>query len=374
MFGDCPMDSLQGLLNIARNSKRLLCAPSLPKGSWPIISVGSGPSLARHLPALRELQHKCVIIASLTAVQGLRENGIQPHLATPTERTEDIIGYCPADPGTCRFGGAYLVANSVLSRFSDCSYIPNLCSLSNWCTLPGENAVYYGSSTGTMSVGVATMMSTGPVYLVGHDLAMSDAGSHWNASTGTRDAHDGETIEGNNGQRLPTHALWKRFAYLIGETARCHGNVVNVNALDGIGAKIAHALDGSLPDPASLPDLAIDWGQPNERRLRHWQRHAQRLPRDVRRAIKALEASKFRLVDIAGDQRMDGLDVTRIVGGPNGFALNYILVGIYAQLSYQCRLKITSPDVAFAWGKSALLNVLRNGRPVFQEIADHAAA
>ncbi len=52
----------------------------------------------------------------------------------------------------------------------------------------------------------ASRMTSGPVYLVGHDLAFDGTQSHWSASTSVHEKNDGMTIEGNNGQQLPDPA------------------------------------------------------------------------------------------------------------------------------------------------------------------------
>ncbi len=374
LFGDCPVDNLQGILNIARNAEVLLRAPALPIGNWPIISVGSGPSLPKHLDAIRAVQDRCVIIASVSAVKGLQQAGIQAHLTTPTERTEDIPNYIPDHGQLTRFAGAPLVCRSVVDRFDHHHYQANMDRLYDWCSLPSDPRIYFGSSTGTMSVSMAARMTTGPVYLVGHDLAMGPDGSHWSASSGTRDATDGMTIEGNDGTMLPTHSLWKRFAFIIGDIARCHGNIINVNIADNIGAKILGTKAGCLPDPASLAKLSIDWGEPNEQRLKHWRKNARRMARDARRACIAIENAKFREVEVGGQKKLIDLDIANIVPGPNGLAFAYLLVGTYASFSYMARMKISHPKVVHAWAKSAICNVLHGSRNVFQEIEEHASA
>lgn len=372
LFGDCPVDNVQGILNIARNAKRILRAPTLPRGNWPIIAIGSGPSLEKHLPALRALQDKCILISAVTALKGLQEHGIYPHLTTPVERTEDMPQYLPAHGGRTRFAGAPLVCTAVADRFSHHSYVANMDALYNWCTLPNDCRLYFGSSTGTMAVSVAAWMTSGPVYLVGHDMAMSSGGSHWGPSTSIREGADGLTIEGNNGEMLPTHNLWKRFAFIIDEIARSQGNVYNVNAVDGIGAKLPNCKAGALPDPATLDDLVIDWGEPNEERLKLWKKHASRIARDARRACREIAAAKFNVRVIDGQRKHVNLDMSTLVPGANGYVFCYLLIATYASMSYMTRMKITRDDVAHAWAKEAIVNVLHGFRHIFEEIEEHA--
>lgn len=374
LFGDCPVDNLQGILNIARNAGTILRAPAVPEGDWPIISIGAGPSLAKHLPALRALQDRAILISSVTALKGLQEAGICPHLTTPVERTEDMPQYLPDHAGNTRFAGAPLVCTAVARKFSHHHFVANMDRLYDWCALPSDHRIYFGSSTGTMSVSLAARMTSGPIYLVGHDLAWSDQGSHWSPATSIREQADGLTIEGNNGEMLPTHSLWKRFAFIIAEIARAHGNVVNVNASDLIGAKILNTKAGHLPDAAGLPTLSIDWGDPNESRLRHWKKYASRIARDARRACRVVENAKFQTVEAGSQKRFVSTDLSLIVPGPNGMVFSYLLVSIYASLSYMTRMRILTPEVAHAWAKSAIVNVLHGSRNLFSEIEEHAAS
>ncbi len=374
LFGDCPVDNLQGILNIARNAATILRAPAVPEGEWPVISIGAGPSLAKHLDTLRSLQDKCVLISSVTALKGLQEAGIQPHLTTPVERTEDMPQYLPSHAGLTRFAGAPLVCKAVADKFDHHHFVGNMDALYDWCSLPSDRRIYFGSSTGTMSVSLAARMTSGPIYLVGHDLATSAQGSHWSPATSIREQADGLTIEGNNGEMLPTHSLWKRFAFIIGEIARSHSNVVNVNMADGTGAKILNTQGGLLPDATGLPTLSIDWGDPNEARLKHWKKYAHRIAADARRACRTVEAAKFRTVDAGGQRRFVSTDMSLIVPGPNGMVFSYLLVSIYASLSYMTRMRILTPDVAHSWAKSAIVNVLHGSRNLFKEIEEHAAS
>ncbi len=200
MFGDCPVDNLQGILNIARNAATLLRAPSLPNGTWPIIAVGSGPSVPKHLPAIKALQDRCIIIAAASALKPLQDYGIQAHLCSPLERTDDTLQYIAGSGQNTRFAGAPLVAPAMTRLFEKHNFIANMDSMYDWCALPTDRRIYFGSSTGTMAVSLAASMTTGPVYLVGHDLAFADGLSHWDASTSIHEKNEGMTIEGNNGQ------------------------------------------------------------------------------------------------------------------------------------------------------------------------------
>ena len=374
-FGDCPTDNLQGMINIARNAATILRAPGLPRVDVPVIAIGSGPSLARHIPRIRELQDRCLLIASVSAIKGLKAEGITAHLSSPVERTEDVPQYMPDDCSGIRFAGAPLVCKRVLGRFSAYSYVANADPVYDWCSLPSDQRIYFGSSTGTMAVALGCQITTGTVYLAGHDLAHETKDSHWGLSQGIRVTTDGHQIMGNCGHMVPTNSLWHRFAVCLDEYARMHGKVVNLNAADGIGAKITHAIPGDLPTRDSLPPLAINWGaESTSDRFNHWRTHARHIDRDARKSVNYMRESKPIIRVIGGSRCLLGTDLTKFIPGPNGKVFAYLMRGLYAQLSYQVRMRITSEIDAHHWAQHAIVNVLGNSRGVFEEIAAHASA
>lgn len=364
-FGDDCTDALQGLLNIARNARQLLGAPVLPRLGCPAISVGGGPSVPRHIDALRKLQHKCLIISTQTSAKGLMAEGIMPHFSTPMERGIEMCRYMPPDCGTTAFAGAPLVNPGVCSAFKSHYYVASLDALYTWTSLPHEARVYFGSSTGTTSASVACAMSP-KVYLVGHDLAYEKNASHWSASQAERwdpATSDVYPIEGHNGETLRTTHIYRRLEDQLRAIAEAHGNVVNVNGHDRIYAKIRSTKAEPLPDPDSLPDLPTWTAQPVPERMAIWKRNAQRLPYSARKCIQFFERAK----DVTPEE-------THIYGakqGQNGQALGYILTSIFAQISYECRMRTISPKVALDWLKTATTNVLKNSMDVFEEIAEH---
>jgi hypothetical protein len=364
-FGDDCTDALQGLLNIARNAKLLLAAPGVPRVTVPAICVGGGPSLARHLDALRRLQHKCVIVCSQTSIKGLIANGIMPHLSSPMERGLEMCRYMPPDCGTVAFAGAPLVNPGVCSAFKSHHYIGSLDALYEWTNLPNEPRHYFGSSTGTTSMSVACTMSP-KVYLVGHDLAYQEGASHWTESQAERwdpAKCDVYQIQGHHGEALRTTHIYKRLEDQIRAMAEAHGNVVNVNAHDGIFAKIRSTKAEPLPDPDSLPDFVMPSCEPMPERKAIWKRNAVKMPYSARKCLQFFQDAK----DISSEQ-------THIFGakqGQNGQALGYLLTSVFAQISYECRMRTISPKVALDWLKSATHNVLSKSMDVFEEIAEH---
>lgn len=371
-FGDCPMDCLQAVLNLARNAQTILRAPQIPlvTDNTPVIAIGSGPSLAGHLDALRSLQDRCILIASLSAVKGLRDAGIEPHYAVPIERTEDVIDWTPADCGpSLTFAGAPFVAKPVMDRFARHAYMPDANSLCAWSSLPDDIQMHYGSSTGTAAVSLACTITKGPVYLVGHDLAYEGDASHWAGAHSAPMTLEG-TIPGNAGIDIPSTWMWRRYRAMIGELSRSHGMVINTNALAKRGALIEGSLPGTLPDPSSLRIMVTPPVTSTDKRLTAWMHRAVQLPRAARTAMRVFDAATS----------LDGLDIARAVPGPNGLLLAYVLGSIYVQLSYEIapnlpggKAAITKPR-AVSWCKHATMNVLHESMGVFEEVAEHGAS
>ncbi len=366
-FGDDCMDSLQGILNIARNATLLMDAPTLPRVPCPAISVGGGPSLARHLDALRELQHKCVIVCSQTSIDGLIAAGITPHLATPIERGAELASdrYLPKGCGKVTFSGAPLVNPSVCAAFGQHRYAASLDALYAWTSLDGEGRNYFGSSTGVTATSIACNLSK-QVYLVGHDLAYAGDDSHWAGSNGDR--MDPKTnqiypIVGNDGSILRTTHLYRRLEDQLRAVAEAHGHVVNVNAHYHEAARIRSTLSGPLPDAGDLPDWEMPAGDRVPERKAAWKRRAKKLPYSAKRCIQFFEAAK--------DLSPESTHIQGAGQGLNGQCLGYLLTSIFAQISYECRMRTIRPHVALDWLKTATRNVLKGSADVFEEIAEH---
>lgn len=369
-FGDDPIDSLQGPLNIARNAATILKAPCLPRCDHaPAIAVGSGPSVARHLDALRKLQHKCLIVSAQTAAQGLIDNGITPHLITPMERPRSVNDYMPISCGKMAFAGAPLVHPDVLNRFQRHFYVPSADVLYRWCNLPDEARLFYGSSTGTTAVNVAAFCTRQKVYLVGHDLSYDGDSSHWSGSQSQimSRAKAKDTIEGHNGEMLACERIWKRFRNQIADTARdLHTGLVNVNAHDKIGALIPGLQSGPLPDADSLPDFALPVGQERPERLREWRKWSRKLPMHARQLSRFFENA----VDVSPEQT----DIMRAGVGQNAHLFSYLLVSTMVQMSYELRMKWMTNAQVLDWFKTAMTNILYESRGFYEQIAEHAEA
>lgn len=72
--------------NIINNQKKIPASGRKCEiGDLPVIIVGSGPSLDRHIESIKKLKNSCLIVSAGTALTALLNNGITPHLHVESE-------------------------------------------------------------------------------------------------------------------------------------------------------------------------------------------------------------------------------------------------------------------------------------------------
>ena len=369
LFGDDVIDGLQGPWNIAHNAETILRAPRPKRCDHTFaIAIGGGPSVAQHIPALRELQHKCLMVAAQTSVKGLLEAGIVPHLVTPIERNKYLSKYLPDDCGDITFAGAPLVHSSMMQKFKKHVYCPSGDMVYRWCSLPSDTPAFYGSSTGTTAINIAASLTANKVFLVGHDLAYSDGASHWNKSQAPKiDENEYQyRIKGTNGEWLKSESLWKRLCRQITATTTLHPQIVNVNHHEKVGAFIPGCLSEPLPSAVGLPDFTFACEPASDERLARWKQHAKLFPFHARKLDKFFQSART-----LSEQ---DTDILKAGLGLNAHAFSYFLVSILTSISYEARLGEISHADCLAWLKEATHSVLYNCRPYFDQIAKCANA
>ena len=362
-YGNDIVDSFTGLDNSAANARTLLPAPTIGEmtgffGTTPIIAIGAGPSLRRHVDTLRKLQDRCILVACDAVLHGLLDAGIDPHFITPLERVDAILPMLTrAGSSRAIYAGLPVCPREAINHFGPDRAISLYCGdrLYDWlCPEPG-NRVNTGLSTGTLSVSVACALGTGSVYLVGHDLAKDANASHWDgAAYALNDwakakvsvdrerpalsGYEDRLIPGNDGGMVASIAWWDRFRFDITHEAeamqRAGRTLYNVNAQDRIFARIDHTGSAPLPDPESLPVLA-PWRLParNQGRYDAWAARARQLPADGLAFVMHFEKLRE---DLAATMRQgpsawqaetfaERLDLTSAVSTGNRAAFAYML-------------------------------------------------
>lgn len=364
-FGDDILDGMQGAYHVALNAGKLLLAATpydLRGMSVPAISIAAGPSLSRHLPTLRALQNKCLLIACDSLLDGLLAEGIHPHLVTPVERIPEIAKAFPRDSYDTICCGKPVVHPDVMNKFARHLFAPCTDILYTWCGGHQPELTFYGQSTGTMSVAIAAQLTTGPIYLAGHDLSMEGSKSHWKDAKAVEVRNHEATIE-MEGYSGTVYAdwWWDMFRRQIEGCAFNHGNVINLNELDGVGAKIAHTKPGSLPRPEELPDFAFpELPAPNYARRDAFFAIGRQLPSDTRRMLRKLDQSGLSKAD---------LDVRNLCPSANWNMWAYVLRSVYGQFSYESQSKKSDKVVM-----GGLIEALRSVIPQLLPMVDEMGA
>ncbi len=311
LYGNDIIDSFMGLYHASINAPRLLAAPFLGEnfgigGTTPVIAIGAGPSLRGHLPRLRALQERCILVSCDSAYPGLVAEGIFPHAVTPLERLRANATFMPPAAGTrTAFAGLPVCHPDALGPFgSRLLGVAGYDRVYDWMWPDNPNRVMTGSSTGVLAVSLAYAVTCGPIYLVGHDLATIDDLSHWSAaelatkqwkdmkkSAVFGSGYEDRLIPGNNGQMVHSIAWWDRFRHEIGLLARTFKRpIFNVNAFHRVGAVIEDTQVADLPDPDTLPLFTgPNWRPAKPERLETWRAKARMMPNDGRALISAMK-------------------------------------------------------------------------------------
>ena len=362
-FGDDIMDGMQGAFHLAKNAKCILPGPSLNQmlcGNVPAIAIAAGPSLKKHIPSLRALQSKALLICCDSLLDGLLAEGITPHLCTPVERTRQIADAFQSSNYAVPFCGKGVAHQDVVGKFANHWFAPCTDILYGWAGAQGNEMFSHGQSTGTMTVSVATTLTNGPVYLVGHDLSMGASASHVDFAKAVA-VHDQECFptDGYAGTVM-TDWWWDMFRRHIEWRCKGHGNCINVNELDGIGARIHHSKAGRLPDPSALMDFRMPTAPaPNHARYEAFRARCQTLPTDARRALLKLSSNRLTSEDTA---------LQSLFPNENWRMFAYVLRSLYAQFSMEAKSG-RNKHVVVNGCRDSVSSVLRGLMPMLEEMA-----
>lgn len=337
LYGNDIIDSFMGIYHASQNARQLLGSPTLRQtkgicGQTPVIAIGAGPSLGRHIERLRELQHRCVLVACDAVLPGLLAEGIQPHFATPLERLRANAAFVQEVRGTRTiYAGLPVCHPDTVAPFEDrVVAVGAHDKIYDWLDSGNDSRITSGSSTGVLSITFALHISTGPVYLVGHDLAREESGrSHWSSATlatsdfrdiksqklGFGTGYDDRLVPGNNGGMVPSIQWWDRFRMEISNEVIASGRqVFNTNAHDGIFAKIEGCRAAHLPDGSDLPllpDLRLP--EKDHGAFDRWFERAKKMPEDAHAFIKHLEALSSDIAGMLSNRNHDEWDVDLLV-------------------------------------------------------------
>lgn len=152
--------------------------------SCPIIIASGGPSLTKQIPLLKKYRDRFILIAAGTTINSLLINDLKPDFAVSVDggdinykhfenlHIEDFpLIYCPT------------VHHGIRGKFKEGYYFLPLIesNLKNHYTRFSKNQVDIvmdGSSVANYAYNLALLMTTGPVALIGQDLAYTNGLTH----------------------------------------------------------------------------------------------------------------------------------------------------------------------------------------------------
>lgn len=157
------------------------------KYSSPVVVASGGPSLTKQIPLLKKFRNNLLVIAAGSTVNSLLKEGIEPDYLVNIdgskinikhyENLKDTkLSFIYSLYGTYEIrsyfkGNAYYFNTNTSSNSLNSEFIKRVFN-DDLCTVMG------GSSVATFCLTIATKITTGPVCLIGQDLAYTNNMSH----------------------------------------------------------------------------------------------------------------------------------------------------------------------------------------------------
>jgi hypothetical protein len=167
--------------------RRVYTAPAGCLGSQPLIVTGAGPSLEETIPQIRELRKKgpLPVLAASSSVPALMTRGIVPEFVITSDGGGWALFhlYASLRHGNPSWG---LAASLIAALPSQCAHLPMLVISdgSLWQNLvlqglhiPSINLTQRGTVT-AQALDLAFVLTQGPIYITGMDLANRDIRTH----------------------------------------------------------------------------------------------------------------------------------------------------------------------------------------------------
>ncbi len=337
-WGTSILDPAAGIANLIRNARTLLPKPRVlgPITNRPAIAIGAGPSTTALIDQLRELSPRFLVVAADAALAGLYAQGVRVHACTPLERLNSTAAkFDRLETEGTIFCGSPFVPPKAVAAFSEHTLWPTADPIHQW--FAGETPGFYpGPTSGTNAVAVALAMTSGPVFLVGHDLCgghMSGAG----VSSSLADPHT-QTRLGNDGKAHPTKIPWLRAKNEL-EGMSIGGRLFNAGGHAGHGLVLNGIPCAPLPAQAAMmsasPIQTIMPGADDGARLPAFLERVTCLGEDLREAT--VRASRATV--------LEQMSAEALCPERNRDAFIYLMRSIYAQASLERRLGATSESV-----------------------------
>ena len=186
-FGNDTIDTLIGIEHHVKNLPEMLKNPAFQqlknkKNSDIAVIVSTGPSLAKQLPLLKEIQDYVTIISVDASLPILAKNNIKPDFVTSLERVELTAKFFENTPKNFQRNIIMLHASLQHERVLKNSHGKKILVMR-----PFRDTYYYGfhnygylgrgMSAANMAYELAVFMNYKKIALIGQDLAYSEDGS-----------------------------------------------------------------------------------------------------------------------------------------------------------------------------------------------------
>ncbi|MCL2196873.1 MAG: DUF115 domain-containing protein [Treponema sp.] len=169
--------------NFFKNLNNINTSLLYRQSSIPVIVTGSGPSLEKALPIIKDTQETCLIIAASSSFLALRAAGIKADIVIAADGGNWALKHLYP---FCRSAGSILAVNLCAALPSQTALIPHLLinDGSFWqsvvlrdLSLPSVIIGQKGTVTAA-AVELALILSSANIYLAGMDLAVIDIRTH----------------------------------------------------------------------------------------------------------------------------------------------------------------------------------------------------
>ncbi len=275
---------------------------------FPVFVVGSGPSLDRALPTIKQYQDKAIILAAGTAAEPLMANGIKPDFVVLLERGKELIDVYQKLVSTYALHDVPLVASAtsypgLMDLFKEGIYFfrPGLNTYIAFAH--GRNDVLNGCDPTVTNTAVAFAMHYGftNLYLFGVDCGSMDPEVHHAKQTVyyrddkfKKEVKYTVQLPGNFGGTCHSTPVFSWTQYAMAHINHNHKNPHYFNCSDGA------FIDGFIP---KLPEtVTIDHGWNKDEALAEVREHFNDYT--AQQAKTRFDATKFRM---QGDKFLDSI-------------------------------------------------------------------
>jgi len=172
--------------NFFRNLKNLNKILLYRQNSLPVIITGSGPTLEKALPSIKEIQSDHLIIAASSSVMALMHNSITPDIIITTDGTPWALWHITGGIRTGSFQNTFMALNLCAALPSQCLDMPKLILndgslwqnvILNKLSVPSITIPQRGTVSAT-AIELAITLSSGDIYLAGMDFSYNDIKTH----------------------------------------------------------------------------------------------------------------------------------------------------------------------------------------------------